>query len=411
MGIDSAPPPTPTTDTPQAGMPGQAASAAVTPQAQPQAQAQAPVAAPAQATAQGTTPTPTTTQSGLPGVPTADPAAVATAHPTSVLRGALMGILGAAAKVGKGVEAVGRATGAGQSIVRSLDAHKAAETANAGAVAKQGQEAQAAKDAQQRAQDEHIAAGDTHNEAPLRMNILSNQNTGLALMNSTTQENLSEAQQKNLDMVNAYHARLLQVLRDQNIPVQMEQGAGFDNLNKSHAADITANKVVALNNGQTGENHGLYFVDQQMANSTPLTKDVDIVVDYKVNPKTGDMEEVHQTLRAGHDTVATLLNSTGVQMQKWTEKSQIANQIQKQNLNAADIREKQGAAAKGFGEAANQEAQAKALAGGITPQNQNLTGDEFVKTLPAGMQGIVESMKNYNMDSKDLFELLGCRSK
>src|SRR5271155_4358785 len=74
--------------------------------AQAQAPAQAPAqptatAAPAQATApaQGTTPTPSTTQSGLPGAPTADATAIATAHPTSILRGALMGILGAASKV------------------------------------------------------------------------------------------------------------------------------------------------------------------------------------------------------------------------------------------------------------------------------------------------------------------------
>jgi hypothetical protein len=138
------------------------------------------------------------------------------------------------------------------------------------------------------------------------------------------------------------------------------------------------------------------------AGKTPLTKDRQVVTDWKVDPKTGAMSEVYSTLPAGTSTVMDVLNAKYTAAQKFAEKSQIADQIQKQNTNAADVREKGAAANKSNAEARNQDAQAKALAGGITPQNQNLTGDDFIKTLPAGMQSVVESMKNYNMDSKDL---------
>jgi hypothetical protein len=385
------------TPAPTDNAPAQAQAPATAP-AQPAATA-APAQAPAQTPAQGTTPTPSspTTQSGMPGIPTADATATAVAHPTSILRGALMGILGAASKVGKGV-------GHELSIINQGGHVAAANTkiAQAGEIARQQQQAQAAKEASQKAQDEHIAAGDVHNEAPLRMNILSNQMTGLAISNSLQRENLSETQMKNTDMVNAYHARLMQVLRDQGIPMDVEKGVGFDNLGPKEAQDIASNKIVGLSTGQTGENHGLYFIDQAIANRTPLTKDVDVVSDYKVNPKTGDMEEVHSTLRAGQDTVATLLNSVGVQMDKFLEKSKIADQIAKQRTTAADITAKGAETNKSNAEAENQRAQAALFGAGVNPQNMNLAGEDFVKTLPVQMQSIVDALHNYSMDSKDL---------
>ena len=349
---------TPDAVTPTTGAP------APTPTDNAPAQAQAPATAPAQPTAVAqapaqATPTPSspTTQSGMPGIPT-DATAVATAHPTSVLRGALMGILGAAAKVGKGVEAVGKATGAGQSIIRSMDAHKAAETANAGAIAKQGQEAQAAKDAQQRAQDEHIAAGDVHSEAPLRMNILSNQAVGTALSNSLQQENLSQTQIDNRVKNNAEDAQVVQLLKDEGVKVDDEHGAGFDNLGPQHATDITSGKVVALNNGQTGDGHGVVLVHLAQAAKTPLTKDRQVVTDWKVDPKTGAMSEVYSTLPAGTSTVMDILNAKAVAAQRFAEKSQIAAEIQKQVTGAVENKQKQAETQKALAESREKDAAA-----------------------------------------------------
>ena len=352
----AAPAPNPTDNTSaQAQAPAQAP-------AQPTTTA-APASSPAQTPAQGTTPTPSTTQSGLPGVPTADASAVATAHPTSILRGALMGILGAATKVGKGIEEVGKATGAGQSIVRSLDAHKAAETANAGAIAKQGQEAQAAKDAQQKAQDEHIAAGDTHSEMPLRMSILTNSSVGLAISNSVAQENLSQTQIDNRMKNNMADAQVVQLLKDEGASLTDEHGVGFDNLGPQHAQDSVNGKTVLLNNGQTGDNHGVVIAHLDQAGKTPLTKDRQVVTDWKADPKTGLLSPVYSTLSAGTSTVMDVLNAVAVGKQKFDEASKIADQIQKQNLNAADIKAKGAAANKSNAEAENQRAQAAQFGG------------------------------------------------
>lgn len=394
---------TPDNTTPPAATPAPAATAPAQAPASAPAQAQAPAAAsaPAQAPAQ-TTPTPSspTTQSGMPGMPTADATAVATAHPTSVLRGALMGILGAATKIGKGIEDVGKATGAGQSIVRSIDAHKAAQIAAQGAVAKQGQEAQAAKDAAQKAQDEHIAAGDVHSEQPLRMNILSNQETGLALTNSLTRENLSEAQTANLLKNNAYHARVLQIFRDQGIPFKEDHGPGFDNLGPQTAADVASGKTTLLSNGGTGENHGVIEIDNAMAQKTPLVKDVDVIDGYKVDPKTGHLEEIHKTLQAGHDTVMDVLNSMYTSQADWARLSPIADQLAKEQTTAADIKAKGAEANKSNAEAENQrasavlnEAYAKQIGGGGGGAVPTAEVAEAVKALPPEVQ---KTLQQYN---------------
>ena len=315
-------------------------------------------AAPAQATAQGVTPTPATTQSGLPGVPTGDATAVATAHPTSILRGALMGILGAASKVGHAVGSELKTINAGGHVAQANT-----RIAQAGAVAKQQQEAQAAKDAQQKAQDEHIAAGDTHSEMPLRMNILSNSAVGGALSNALTRENLSQEQIDNTMKNNAADAQLVQLLKDEGAQVDEEHGIGFDNLGAQHAKDITDGKVVALNNGQTGDGHGIVLVHLAQAGKTPLTKDRQVVTDWKVDPKTGAMTEVYSTLPAGTSTVLDVLNAKYTAQQKFEEKSKIADAIQKQNLNRADIGEKGSQAYKATEEGVNQAAQAAQLGG------------------------------------------------
>ena len=339
-------PTVPTNDTPQAGMPGQAASAAVTPQAQTPIAPAATVApanapAPAQAPAQGTTPTPSTTQSGLPGAPTADASAVATAHPTSILRGALMGILGAASKVGHAVGSELKTINAGGHVAQANT-----KIAQQGEIQRQQQAQQAAKDAQQKAQDEHIAAGDTHSEMPLRMNILSNTAVGTALSNSIQQQNLSQTQVDNTLKNNAEAAKIVQLLKDEGVPVEDEHGVGFDNLGPQHAQDITNGQVVALNNGQTGDGHGIVLVRLAQAEKTPLTKDRQVVTDYKVDSKTGAMEPVYSTLPAGTSTVMDVLNAQAVASQKFDEKSKIAAEIQKQQLNAADIAAKEGEAFK-----------------------------------------------------------------
>jgi hypothetical protein len=400
MGIDTPQPPAATAP-PQAGLPGQAASDAVS-------QAQAPASAPAQtpatsspaqsAPAQGTTPTPSTTQSGLPGAPTADPTAIATAHPTSILRGALMGILGAASKVGKGVEKVGEATGAGQSIRRSMDAHTAAVTQNQGAIAKQGQEAQASKDAAQKAQDEHIAAGDTHSEMPLRMNILSNTNVGLALSNHLQGENLSQTQIENRTKNNAEAAQIVQLLKDEGVPLQDEHGVGFDNLGANHAADIVGGKSVALNNGQTGENHGIVMVALDQAEKTPLTKDRQVATDYKVDPKTGVLEPVYSTLHAGTNTVMDILNAQYAASQKFAEKSKIADSIQKANTAAADAAAKKSEVGKNnaegnkFNAEANQANAGAAALGGQTTEH---TASQLVEGNEDPSQ-LTKRSKNYD---------------
>ena len=148
---------TPDNTTPPAATATPAATAPAQTPATAPAQAQSPAAAPAQAQAPAqATPTPSspTTQSGMPGIPTDAATAVATAHPTSILRGALMGILGAASKVGKGV-------GHELSIINQGGHVAAANTkiAQAGEIARQQQQAQAAKDAQRAAEDTHVKTG------------------------------------------------------------------------------------------------------------------------------------------------------------------------------------------------------------------------------------------------------------
>ena len=206
-------------------------------------------------------------------MPTADATAVATAHPTSVLRGALMGILGAATKIGKGIEDVGKATGAGQSIVRSIDAHKAAQIAAQGAVAKQGQEAQAAKDAQRAAEDTHIKSGYENSETIARTNYSANLATGQAIKNSTDQAAYNQTQRENNDKNNAADAEWIQALRDEGVPFKEDHGKSFDNLGPADAKDIVSGIYAPISNGQTGADHGIVLLPVDVAKKTPLTKD------------------------------------------------------------------------------------------------------------------------------------------
>ena len=139
-----------------------------------------------------------------------------------------------------------------------------------------------------------------------------------------------------------------------------------------------------------------------IAKKTPLTKDRKTVVDWKVDPNTGAKTPVYQTFQAGTDTVFTAHEGYMVGQKKSAEADRLSEAIQKQKLNQADIAAKGAEANKSNAEAENQRAQAAMFGAGVNPQNMNLVGDEFVKTLPVSMQGIVDGMHHYHLAPKDL---------
>ena len=347
---------TPDSTTPPAATPAPAATAPATPAAP--AQAPAAASAPAQAPAQ-TTPTPSspTTQSGMPGIPT-DATAVATAHPTSVLRGALMGILGAAAKVGKDV-------GHELSIINQGGHVAAANTkiAQQGEIQRQQQQAQAAKDAQRAAEDTHVKSGYDNAETIARTNVSANLATGQAIKNSTDQAAYSQTQRENNDKNNAADAEWIQALKDEGVPFKEDHGKSFDNLGPADAKDIVSGIYAPISNGQTGADHGIVLLPVDVAKKTPLTKDRQTVVDWKVDPNTGAKTPVYQTFQAGTDTVFTAHEGYMVGQKKSAEADKISEAIQKQKLNQADIAAKGAEANKSNADANLANANAAALGG------------------------------------------------
>lgn len=381
MTINSPVPPTPTTDTAQT-----TPTAAPPAQAAPQTQAAAPSVAPAQNNApaqtpasKGVTPTPA---SATPGNPVQATATIADAHPTSVLRGILMGALGAAAKIGKGIEKVGEATGAGQDIRRSMDAHNAAITANKGAIAQQTQQAQAAKDAQQKAADEHVAAGDIHNEMPLRMNYVTAQAAGQVIINQQNQENLNQTQRNNMKLNNEDDAQFLEMLDRQGIKTNADHGPGFDNLGPNHVKDFVSANTVGVSNGKLGKDAGLVIVDTSLFDKTPLNVNETLTEGYDVDPKTGALTARKKTLHAGENTVGDWAKAYYGAKGEFNEKSKLANQIAAQNANAADIKLKaqQGENQEAQAREKNREAQILAQGGVVVPPDYKAPANAFTMT-------------------------------
>ena len=308
-----------------------------------------------------------------------------------------MGILGAASKVAHGV-------GHEISIINQGGHVEAANTkiAQAGEIARQQQQAQAAKDAQRAAEDTHVKTGYDNAETIARTNYSANLATGQAIKNSTDQAAYSQTQRENNDKNNAADAEWIQALRDEGVPFKEDHGKSFDNLGPADAKDIVSGIYAPISNGQTGDDHGIVLLPVDIAKKTPLTKDRQTVVDWKVDPNTGAKTPVYQTFQAGTDTVFTAHEGYMVGQKKSVEADRLSEAIQKQKLNQADIAAKGAEANKSNAEAENQRAQAAMFGAGVNPQNMNLVGDEFVKTLPVSMQGIVDSMHHYHLAPKDL---------
>src|SRR5579864_52880 len=378
--------------------------------------------------------------------PSAPATAPASALPPSrgsqvhgVLGGILLGALsGAAHKIGQGIKDVGKGLGkatpylpfvavARQQAINSREAQEAFEQKKQIAQQKVAQE-------QQKSVDEHEEHLITYNNATLTNHHL--------MMDAARQQ--SDYLKPQIELAQQFE----DILKQQGIPLDSDHGAGHGGLVTQDAIDAAQGKTVHLFNGKTGNDAGIQILNTDTLNQ-PLQHDVKMPLKMSINPDTGKLEATdYQTIKAdGHTTLGDVFSNfqhvqqMGVQAQteftqqqanleaeakakkageekptatpKTVAETSIALADAKQALKADPTNktlksavEKAQAEHDQAQKDAVDEAAAKAAAAvpvsPITDATKSLTGEEFVKSLPLGMQDIVRGIGKYQLDSKDL---------
>jgi hypothetical protein len=391
--------------------PNAAAQATTDPSAPAPQATQAPTPAPAQASPD-TTAQPPAAQGQPQGQATTPSAAVPQAAPDaeqgksagSIVKGILFGALSGAAKVGK---AVGRTlendTAVGQNI-------RARQTENQGEKQtqqiQQKQEDRAATEFDQKTQDWQIL----HNN--LAMGAIHT-----AFMNSADESKVSAA-------TNEANSAFMATLVASGLP--MEDVKKFEQMGPEDAAGITKGAKTPVSGPTKGPEAGLHLLNtadlKGIASTVPMT----IPTNYEIDPKTGELKATQQTvLPAGTDLyTGWLLHQSEMNKAQVKEAQYEANQ---KNVKAqADLQKTQGEtaheqaqagaeltpaetalktkseASKAFAEAAKAAAEAKQAGAGITDANRLLKGEEFINTLPGGMQDGVRGLLRYQVAPTDL---------
>lgn len=264
---------------------------------------------------------------------------------------------------------------------------------------------QKAQQEQLKSEDEHTAAGDKHAQDAVVTNGLSLDNAHKVVENGHLESLYPglEQEQRNtlLDQTRAQNAADLDfasTLESIGIHLDTTNGPGHANLTPTHAQDVASGKQTMLSNGKTGDDAGYAFVSSQELQNSVLPSDVKVATDWNLDPKTGKINPVYSTLKAGQNTAWDALIGHNAGMKKFNELQ--AQEVSKATLASeqAKAAEAKAAAAKDYGEANKANAEAKLAQGGVTDTNKMLTGDAFIATLPPAMQDQVRGVIKYKVD-------------
>ena len=343
---------------------------------------------------------PNVDNNGNPTAPGGSPAATAaidSGHGSAgkILRGALLGILSGAGHVAKDVAL---STHVGQQLQNSSIERK-------GAVQAQQIEKQKAADEHAKAGYVHGAAADAHTQSLVATNNLSVLGHGYALANEKTEGEIGDADKVRSDTANKESQSFLLQLGAAGIKIDQEQGAGYDNLGTQDAKDVANGTSVHVQNGQVGpDKHGVARLNVNELKNTPISAPITIGTELKWNPKTHDVDATKfQTLPAdGITTANDALTLYGQGQARIFQIKSEQNALVEAAQKRADLADKQADAFEKTEQGYKAKSEAGMAQAGITDQNKNLKGEEFVKTLPSGIQDLVRGMGTYALDSKDL---------
>lgn len=297
----------------------------------------------------------------------------------SVLVGALKGADDAMKATGKAVAVAAQNTQTGQRIRENNILMK-----------KQQQDQQIAA---QKAKEESTAALDTHQEAQLRVNSATLDNMHKVAENKQIEslypEQTEEEHLKLVGMVRSQNdadRKFLTDLEDAGVHLDTShfaKGNPFAQLTDDHAKAIAAGEQWGLSNGLTGDDADLAFVSNAELANTVLPHDLSVVTDWNLDPKTGVMNPVYSTLKAGENTALDAVIAHDSGMDKFNQKQDM---YQKQ----AETRQKLAQARQEEATAQLNEAQAKAL-------------QEMGVNIP---QGYVPDVNNFTLSATNLQQKL-----
>ena len=312
-----------------------------------------------------------------------------------ILTGALKGAETAAKTAGKGALAVAKSTAIGQRL--------------------QDQNLQRAAVKQQMGQEKQKAL-DEHQESVLRANKMTLDNISQAQKNyqdKISDENLNETNRLTIqglrDQRNAAVRDMVSTIEsiDPRIvdSVHFAPGAPAQYLTADHGTDAGNGDIIGIQNGQTGDDADIYWLDNSKLQGTPLPYDEKVAVDYNFNPKTGDMTPVYQTLTAGKQNLLDLVTAVQGGIKKYNMfMDMYAKQLANEQV-VAGTKEKETGAEKDIAEANKANADAKltiSLAGG-GGGNEKLEGQAFLDSIPPGtIKDDVLGVIRYEMDPQTL---------
>ena len=332
-----------------------------------------------------------------PGGSTAATAAIDSGHGSAgkILRGALLGILSGAGHVAKDVALSTR-------VGQTLQANKIART---GAVQAQQIEKQKAADEHAKAGDEHGKAVDEHLKSQVETNNLSIAGHGSALANEKTEGELGDAAKVRSDTANKEAETFLAQLGAAGIHIETSHGAGYDNLGVQHAKNVAQGVDVHVQNGKVGPDaHGIASLNVNELKNTPISAPVTVGTDFAWDPKTHDVK-VTKSMTLPADGITTgyqALLAYGQGQARIFQIKQEQNALVDAAQKRAEVADKQADAFEKTQNGYKAKSEAGMAQAGITDQNKNLKGEEFVKTLPSGILDLVRGMGTYALDSKDL---------
>lgn len=191
---------------------------------------------------------------------------------------------------------------------------------------------------------------------------------------------------------NAADRDLISTLASMGVKVDVSHGPGHDGLSKDHATSVAQGRQTMLNNGQTGDDAGYAFVNNAELQNTPLPADVKVISDWSLDPKTGEIKPVTTTLSAAHNTAWDALIVHDAASKKF---QQLQDQYGKQLANAkevATIGEAKANTNKANAEANKANAEAKITSQINPPGSVNLTGEDYLKTIPAAYANVIRAI-------------------
>lgn len=268
-------------------------------------------------------PTPAVSSSGQPpaagpGADALPPSRTGGVHSVlgSMLFGAIAGAAHATAKAGGAIKQAGRNLAANSPTGQQLQKNALAQ--------KEGQQAMQLN--QNKDQREQTAAVDAHTAAKMKNNMdfldqaaKVETNRHLSEMNPMLEEEARNTIIGQQQTKNKADRKILSDLAAIGVPIDTTHGAGYDGLTGSHASDIAHNVQSGRSNGEEGDKAGFAFIDNRQLSTTPLPHDLSIPTDWKIDPKTGTITPINQTLRAGQNTAMDAIVAHDAGIKKFDE--------------------------------------------------------------------------------------------